>query len=57
MIVGKRALPAIGLAGEGGPLGAQVALAAEPDDIIIAFGVAQDPAETGPAARVMFQVR
>ena len=38
VIVGKRALPAIGLAGEGGPLAAQVALIAEPDDIAIAFG-------------------
>ena len=38
MIVGKRALPAIGLAGEGGDLGPQVALLALPDDIAIAFG-------------------
>jgi D-sedoheptulose 7-phosphate isomerase len=38
VIVGKRALPAIGLAGEGGPLAAQVALVVEPDDIAIAFG-------------------
>ena len=39
VIVGKRALPAIGLAGEGGPLPEQVALLAEPDDIAIGFGV------------------
>ena len=38
VIVGKRALPAIGLAGEGGPLAAQVALLARPDDIAMAFG-------------------
>ena len=37
VIVGKRALPAIGLAAEGGPLAAQLALLAEPDDIVIAF--------------------
>jgi D-sedoheptulose 7-phosphate isomerase len=38
VIVGKRALPALALAGEGGPLGAQLELAAEPDDIAIGFG-------------------
>jgi D-sedoheptulose 7-phosphate isomerase len=38
VIVGKRALPAIGLAGEGGDVGAQLALIAEPDDIVIGFG-------------------
>ena len=38
VIVGKRALPAIGLAHEGGPLPAQVELIAEADDIAIAFG-------------------
>ncbi len=38
VIVGKRALPAIGVAGEGGPLAEQVALLAEPDDIAIGFG-------------------
>jgi D-sedoheptulose 7-phosphate isomerase len=38
VIVGKRALPALGLAAEGGPLAAQAALVAEPDDIAIAFG-------------------
>ena len=43
VIVGKRALPAIGLAGEGGPLAAQARLLAERDDIAIAFG-AQEPA-------------
>jgi len=38
VIVGKRALPAIGLAGEGGALATQVALLARPDDIAMAFG-------------------
>ncbi|HTE60910.1 MAG TPA: SIS domain-containing protein [Solirubrobacteraceae bacterium] len=38
VIVGKRALPAIGLAAEGGPLDLQVDLVAEPTDIAIAFG-------------------
>ena len=33
VIVGKRALPAIGLAGEGGPLDQQVRLIARPGDI------------------------
>jgi len=52
VIVGKRALPAIGLAAEGGPLAAQVALTVEPDDIAIAFGVADDPGETAQALAV-----
>ena len=38
VIVGKRALPAIALAGEGGPLDEQLRLLAEPDDIVLAFG-------------------
>jgi D-sedoheptulose 7-phosphate isomerase len=38
VIVGKRALPAIGLAGEGGPVEAQLDLLAEPEDIVIGFG-------------------
>jgi D-sedoheptulose 7-phosphate isomerase len=43
VIVGKRALPAIGLAGEGGNLADQVALLAEPDDIAIGFGAEEVP--------------
>ncbi len=43
VIVGKAALPALGLAGEGGPIAAQVALEAEAEDIAMAFG---DEAET-----------
>ena len=43
VIVGKRALPAIGLAGEGGPVAAQLALVAEPDDIVMLFEGAPAP--------------
>jgi D-sedoheptulose 7-phosphate isomerase len=49
VIVGKRALPAIALAGEGGALDRQLEAVAEPDDIAIAFGVA-DP-QTADALR------
>jgi D-sedoheptulose 7-phosphate isomerase len=38
VIVGKRALPAIGLSREGGSLTTQAELIAQPDDIAIAFG-------------------
>ena len=38
VIVGKRALPALGLTGAGGPLADQVALLCAPDDIVVAFG-------------------
>jgi D-sedoheptulose 7-phosphate isomerase len=37
VIVGKRALPAIGIAGEGGPIRRQLGLLAEPDDIVVGF--------------------
>jgi D-sedoheptulose 7-phosphate isomerase len=40
VIVGKRALPALGLAGEGGPLPHQFALVAEAGDMAIAFEAA-----------------
>src|SRR3954451_21006927 len=43
VIVGKRALPAIGLAGEGGPVAAQLALVAEPGDIVMLFDGAPAP--------------
>jgi D-sedoheptulose 7-phosphate isomerase len=49
VIVGKRALPALALGSEGGPLATQVELLVESDDIAIAFG--QD-AETVAALRV-----
>jgi D-sedoheptulose 7-phosphate isomerase len=42
VIVGKRALPALGLAGEGGQIAPQVALEAEADDIAMAFGAEPD---------------
>jgi D-sedoheptulose 7-phosphate isomerase len=48
VIVGKRALPALALTAEGGPVAEQLELAAEPDDIVIAFG-ASDAAS--PVAR------
>jgi len=38
VIVGKRALPALAFTAEGGPVGAQVALLVEPEDIAMAFG-------------------
>jgi D-sedoheptulose 7-phosphate isomerase len=45
VIVGKRALPAIGIAGESGSVLSQLGLLARPDDIVIAFGeAADDPA-------------
>ena len=50
VIVGKRALPAIGLSREGGPLAAQVDLVAEPDDIAIAFGPDEEDGDQVAAA-------
>jgi D-sedoheptulose 7-phosphate isomerase len=47
VIVGKRALPAIGLAAEGGDLVMQARAVCEPDDIAIAFGCE----ESGPGAK------
>ena len=52
VIVGKRALPAIGLAGEGGNLRAQVELIVGPDDIAIAFGTDEDGGEAASALEV-----
>jgi len=52
VIVGKRALPAVGVAGEGGPLASQVALLARPDDIAMAFGAADDDGEASAAIGV-----
>lgn len=49
VIVGKRALPAIGLTREGGSLPLQVDLVAEPEDIAIAFGTDDGDEETGAA--------
>jgi D-sedoheptulose 7-phosphate isomerase len=44
VIVGKRALPAIGLTRDGGSLALQVELLAQPEDIVIAYGAQEgDP--------------
>jgi len=51
VIVGKRALPALGLASEGGAIAAQVALEAEADDIAMAFGGEPDVLAALAAAR------
>ena len=45
VIVGKRALPAIGLAAEGGDLEQQVELIAGADDVAMAFGADEDGGE------------
>jgi D-sedoheptulose 7-phosphate isomerase len=55
VIVGKRALPAIGLAGEGGSLPAQVEAVIEPDDIVIAFGLDEDG--SGVTAKALARAR
>ncbi len=49
VIVGKRALPAIGLAGESAPVVRELDLIAEPDDIVIAFGEPADGPSLGEA--------
>jgi D-sedoheptulose 7-phosphate isomerase len=54
VIVGKRALPAIGLAAEGGDLVSQAELVARPEDIVIAFGTDEDG---GAAARALEAAR
>lgn len=45
VIVGKRALPAIGLTGDCGRVSDELALVSEPDDIVIAFGEPGDGLE------------
>jgi D-sedoheptulose 7-phosphate isomerase len=49
VIVGKRALPAIGLAGEGGELEHQLGLLARDDDVAMAFGADHDGGEAAGA--------
>jgi D-sedoheptulose 7-phosphate isomerase len=49
VIVGKRALPAVGLAGESAPLLAELDLLAEPEDIVVAFGEPGDGTALGEA--------
>lgn len=51
VIVGKRALPALGLTRESGPLAAQLGLLARPDDIVIALGDSADAPEDQAAIR------
>lgn len=51
VIVGKSALPALGLAGEGGDIAPQVALEAEAEDIAMAFGGEPDVLAAIAAAR------
>ena len=51
VIVGKRALPALGLAGEGGDIAPQVLLEAEAADIAMAFGSEPDILAALAAAR------
>jgi D-sedoheptulose 7-phosphate isomerase len=45
VIVGKRALPAIGLTRDGGPLRDQAELIGQPEDIAIAFGTREEGGE------------
>jgi D-sedoheptulose 7-phosphate isomerase len=45
VIVGKRALPALGLVGESAPVTLELELGAEPDDIVIVFGEPDDGSE------------
>jgi D-sedoheptulose 7-phosphate isomerase len=51
VIVGKRALPAIGLCGDGSPLLARLDLVAEPGDIVLAFDGWPETAAALAAAR------
>lgn len=50
VIVGKRALPALALTPDGGPLALQVRLVARPDDIVMAFAGGDAVAARGDAA-------
>src|SRR3984957_17095591 len=52
VIVGKRALPAIGLAAEGGDVARQVELIAAAEDIAIAFGTGEDDGQATRAIKV-----
>jgi D-sedoheptulose 7-phosphate isomerase len=52
VIVGKRALPAIGLAGEGGDLERQVELIVVANDVTMAFGADEDGGEASRAVAV-----
>ncbi len=52
VIVGKRALPALGLVGASAPVDVEVELTAEPADIVIAFGEPEDGAALVDAVAV-----
>ena len=57
VIVGKRALPAIGLASEGGDLVLQARAVCEPDDIAIAFGCEEGGPERKSARDALIHAR
>ena len=52
VIVGKRALPALGLTGESGRASAELTLAAAPEDIVIVFGEPDDGPELAESIEV-----
>ena len=52
VIVGKRALPALGLTGESGRLARELELSAEPDDIVISFGEPADGEDLAAAVAI-----
>ncbi len=49
VIVGKRALPALALSGEGGELAGQLGLLAREADIVVGFGVGEDGGQAADA--------
>lgn len=53
VIVGKRALPAIALTAEGGPLGGQLEAAVARDDIVIGFGLGAESAAAAETAAAL----
>ena len=55
VIVGKRALPAIGLTADGGPLDGQLAVLVEPADMVMAFGAEDGDPEARSALRLAGQ--
>jgi D-sedoheptulose 7-phosphate isomerase len=57
IVVGKRALPAIGLTRDGGPLRGQVELIGEPEDVVIAFGATEEGGEEVRAALALARER
>ncbi|MDQ6818635.1 MAG: SIS domain-containing protein [Actinomycetota bacterium] len=52
VIVGKRALPALGLVGESASVARELELIVEPDDIVIAFGEPDDGADLAEGVAV-----